>query len=299
MISGLLLIDKPKTLSSFDIVREVKKVFKNNKVGHFGTLDPIATGLLIIALGNATKFFDLFKGKPKTYFFEGKLGVRTDTFDITGKIIKEIEDKIVLTTNELKQAFNNFTGEIMQTPPMFSAKKHKGKPLYKLAREGKTIKREPVKVRIDNIALLDYNFPYFKGEITTSAGTYIRSIVNDIGELLGVGATLTELRRESIGEYKVEHALTLDEFKKYCKENKIFNYILPLETIFPEFPKIILSPRGAILAANGTLVPAEEVIKVEGVKSEFFKLFNDEGKFLCLAKPDLRKRIFRPVIVLK
>ncbi len=298
MISGLLLMDKPKELSSFDIVRKVKKVFKNSKVGHFGTLDPIATGLLIIALGNATKFFDLFKGKAKTYVFEGKLGVRTDTFDITGTILKETEG-VSLPAKELKAAMRNFVGEIMQTPPMFSAKKHKGKPLYKLAREGKTVEREPVKVRIDSIELLKYDSPYFSCEITTSAGTYIRSIVNDIGELLGMGATLTELRRTSIGEYRVEHALSLKEFKEYSTEDKIFNYILPLETIFPEFPKIILSPRGSMLAANGTLVPAEEVIKVEGVKSDYFKLFNDEGKFLCLAKPDLKKRIFRPVIVLK
>ena len=298
MISGLLLMDKPKELSSFAVVREIKKKFKNSKVGHFGTLDPIATGLLIIALGNATKFFDLFKGKSKTYVFEGKLGVRTDTFDITGSIIKEVKD-ISLPIKELKSAMRNFVGEIMQTPPMFSAKKHKGKPLYKLAREGKTVEREPVKVRIDNIELLEYTPPYFSCEITTSAGTYIRSIVNDMGELLGTGATLTELRRTSIGEYSVEHALSLKEFEEYSTEDKIFNYILPLETIFPESPKIILSPRGSMLAANGTLVPAEEVIKVEGVKSDYFKLFNDEGKFLCLAKPDLKKRIFRPVIVLK
>ncbi len=297
-ISGILLIDKPSGFSSFDIVRRVKKVFHGNKVGHFGTLDPIATGLLIVGIGKATKFFDLFKRDSKTYEAKAKLGLKTDTFDITGNVIKEIED-FVITKNELENALNSFLGESLQTPPMFSAKKFKGRPLYKLAREGKEVERKPVKIKIDFLKLTNYEPPYFNFIVSSSSGTYIRSLINDIGELLGVGATMVELRRTEVGGYKVEHALTLEEFDKEIKKGKIFNFVIPVEKIFPEFPKIIVSPRGEFLASNGAYVPAEEVLKVEGVSAEFFKLFNDEGKFLCLAEPEISKRAFKPVIVLK
>ena len=297
-ISGILLIDKPKEFSSFDVVRRIKKVFPKNKVGHFGTLDPIATGLLIIGIGKATKFFDLFKKESKTYRAKAQLGITTDTYDITGKIVKETKDFNV-SYNELTDALKSFIGETLQTPPMFSAKKFKGKPLYKLAREGKEVERKPVKINIDYLELLSYESPFFDFIVSSSSGTYIRSLINDLGELLGCGATMVELRRTEIGGYKVEHALTLDEFETEVKRGKIFNFIIPVEKIFPEFPKIIVSPRGEFLASNGALVPAEEVLKVEGVSDEYFKLFNDEGKFLCLAKPELTKRAFKPVIVLK
>ncbi len=297
-ISGILLIDKPKGFSSFDVVRRVKKVFPGNKVGHFGTLDPVATGLLIIGIGKATKFFELFKKDSKTYVAKAQLGIKTDTFDITGEIVKEVKDFSV-SEEELKDALNSFVGESLQTPPMFSAKKFKGKPLYKLAREGKEVKRKPVKIKIDYLRLLNYTPPYFEFIVSSSAGTYIRSLIDDIGELLGMGATMVELRRTEVGGYRVEHALTLEEFEREVKREKIFNFVIPVEKIFPEFPKIIVSPRGEFLASNGAYVPAEEVLKVEGVSAEYFKLFNDEGKFLCLAKPEINKRAFKPVIVLR
>jgi len=298
MISGLLLTDKPKGYSSYDVIREVKQFFPKIKIGHFGTLDPIATGLLILAFGSATKFFNIFKEKRKTYVGTIQLGLQTDTFDLTGKIIKEIKD-ISVSKKELQKILKRFEGEITQIPPMYSAKKYKGKPLYKFAREGKKIERKPVKISIDKIELLEFNPPFFEIEVVSSGGTYIRSIANDIGEILKTGAVLADLRRKKIGGYKVEHALTIDEIKKYSKEKNISKFIIPLETILPEYPKVILSVRGSILASNGTKVPAQEVLKVEGVSSEYFKLFNDQGKFLCLAKPNLEERIFEPVIVLR
>ena len=297
MIAGLLLLDKPQDASSFDMVREVKGILKVKKVGHFGTLDPMATGLLLIALDQATKFLDLFQERSKTYRATVELGVCTDTYDMTGTVLRR--KSVSVSEGELKEALNRFLGDILQVPPMFSAKKHQGQPLYKLAREGKSIEREPVKVRIESLNLTEFSSSSFSFDVTTSSGTYIRSLANDIGELLGTGAALSALRRIRIGDFHVEHAITLEDLRQSAEEENYLRYILPIESIFPEFPKIILTPRGAVLAANGAKVPLEEVAKVEGVRADYFKLFDDEGRFLCLAKPDIPQRVFRPVVMLQ
>lgn len=209
-----LLINKPAGWTSFDVVAYIRKQHpKKTKVGHAGTLDPFATGLLIVAIGReATKKLDEFKNLPKTYIATIKLGEISDTFDKTGKIKKYKKNIIekIFKKNINKEIVNNilkkFIGKQKQLPPMFSAKKINGQRLYELARQGKTIKRQKNKIEIFEIKLLEYNYPYLKIEIICSAGTYIRTLANDIGKNLGTGAYCEELTRTAIGPHSLSEA---------------------------------------------------------------------------------------------
>ncbi len=294
--SGILLVDKPEGPSSFEVVSSVKKCFKVKKAGHFGTLDPASSGLLIIALSKATKFFDIFRKKEKVYYVTIQLGIETDTYDKTGKIVKEAKN-IDVPLSELKLAIKNFIGEIEQVAPPFSAKKYKGKPLYEYAREGNPILPKPSKVFIHYIKLLKYEPPRFEIEVRCSSGTYMRSLAKDIGELLGVGAVMESLRRVKIGEYSLEDAVSFSKIKE-CDRRYLLKRAIPIEMLLREYPKVILSPRGSILAENGNIVPVDYVLKIEGGKKEYYRLFDDEGRFLALGKADINRRAFKPVIVL-
>ena len=219
---GTILIDKPFRWTSFHVVHKIRKALGVKKVGHAGTLDPMATGLLIICTGKKTKEISKYLELEKTYTGIITLGKITPSMDLETEIIEEksfndiTEEKILKTKEE-------FTGEIFQTPPMYSAVKHKGKSLYKLAREGKTVEREPRKVFVSNFEITKINLPDVFFEISCSKGTYIRAIANDLGKNLGCGAVLSSLRRTKIGSYKVEDALTIEEFRKRIKARNIFN----------------------------------------------------------------------------
>ncbi len=295
--SGIILVDKPEGPSSFDVVKKIRTCLKVKKAGHFGTLDPASSGLLIVALSKATKFFDIFKKKEKVYYVTVELGIETDTYDKTGKIIKKTE-KIDVSRDELESAIKNFIGEIEQIPPPFSAKKFKGKPLYEYAREGRPIIPKPSKVFIHYIKLFKYEPPIFEIEVRCSSGTYMRSLAKDIGELLGVGAVMYSLRRLKIGEYSLEKAISFSKIKE-CDEKFILKHAIPIEMLLTEYPKVILTPRGSILAENGNSVPVNYVLKIEGGKGEYYRLFDDEGRFLALGKAEINRRAFKPVIVLR
>jgi tRNA pseudouridine55 synthase len=208
---GILLIDKPKEWTSFDVVNKIKKVTQINKIGHTGTLDPFATGLLILLFNKYTKRQSEFTGLDKTYFAKIKLGATTKTFDPTSP-----EENLTTLDNlsnaEILSVIKSFEGIYMQVPPMFSAKKVKGERLYKLARQNKTVEIEPKAVQIYSINVNQIELPFVTFEVKCSKGTYIRSLANDIGEKLGVGAYLFELRRTQIGDFSVNNALNLEEF---------------------------------------------------------------------------------------
>ncbi|MCX6781604.1 MAG: tRNA pseudouridine(55) synthase TruB [Candidatus Magasanikbacteria bacterium] len=221
-----ILIDKPVGWTSFDVVNVVRKQaraeqgIKNIRVGHAGTLDPFATGLLIIGIGrDATKRLDEFKNLPKTYRATVQLGAVSDTDDPTGVITSSIynEDNRKISKEKIEKILKKFIGEQTQIPPMYSAKKIDGQRLYKLARAGKTVERQPQKIIIYNTRLIDYAWPELKIEVECSAGTYIRTLARDIGDALGVGGYCSELRRTKIGEYKVENASPAAVFDKSTK----------------------------------------------------------------------------------
>jgi tRNA pseudouridine55 synthase len=208
----MLLVDKPKGLTSSRVVQRIKKKF-NVKVGHTGTLDPLATGLLVVLTGKRTKNASLFLKLDKAYEVKVVLGIETDTFDSEGRVLRRSDSEV--TREELERAMKEFYGDIWQTPPLFSAKKMAGQKAYQLARKGISVEIPPKKVSIYSLELNEFQFPYFTFTCEVSSGFYIRSLAHDIGEKLGVGATVVEVRRTRVGPYHVEQAKSLEELLGY------------------------------------------------------------------------------------
>lgn len=200
----ILLIDKPKGITSFDVIRHLRKKLGVRKMGHAGTLDPLATGLLIIATGSATKEISRYMDLPKEYEVLIEFGKVSTTYDADGEISQGVLRDVSRT--EFEDNLKNFIGEILQTPPIFSAKKIAGVRAYDLARQGKEVKLEPRKIKIDRIEILKWDWPFVSLRINCGKGTYIRSLAHDIGKKLGCGGYVKELRRTAIGEFKVENA---------------------------------------------------------------------------------------------
>ena len=217
---AMALIDKQAGWTSFDVVAKLRRLTHIKKIGHAGTLDPFATGLLILCLGKATKQIFQFQDMTKKYSGMMKLGAVTDTYDPESEE-KDIKDVSKITNEEIIAAANDFVGDIMQVPPAFSAKKINGQPVYKLARRNIQFELKPVPVSIYNLSIIEINKPFVKFEVECSKGTYIRSLAKDIGDKLGCGAYLTELRRLKIGEYSVAQALSIQEIQQMNVETDL------------------------------------------------------------------------------
>jgi tRNA pseudouridine55 synthase len=219
---GFILINKPAGITSHDVVDKLREITKIKKIGHAGTLDPFATGLLILGIGREfTKKLSVFQKKNKEYIATLKLGAESDTFDKEGKIVEKKVEKIP-ERKEIEEVLKSFLGEIEQIPPAFSAKKIKGKKLYELARKGIKVEPKPQKVKIYEISILEYNFPYLKIKVKCSSGTYIRSLANDIGKKLGCGAYVEDLIRTKIGEFSIENAVELSKLTPQNWKNFLF-----------------------------------------------------------------------------
>ena len=208
-LNGLLLVNKPSGITSFNVVSIIRKKLNVKKVGHCGTLDPLAEGLMIVLVGKATKQQDKFMKQDKVYYAKIKLGIKTDTGDLAGTIVSQ-SDFSGITAEQIKTVCNSFIGEIEQEPPMYSALKVNGKKLYELARKGITIERKKRKITIYNIDILSFNGNEIEARIKCSSGTYIRVLAQDIGTKLNTDATLSYLRREQIGSYKLNNAVLLE-----------------------------------------------------------------------------------------
>ena len=236
MMDGLLIFDKEKGITSHDLVYKVRKKLGIKKVGHTGTLDPMATGVLVISIGKGTKTSDYILSSDKVYEAKIKLGVLTDSYDITGKILEE--ENVNFNEEEIKDALIKLTGKISQRPPIYSALKVKGKKLYEYAREGKDVEIKKRDVEIYKIELLDFNG---KDEFTiltkVSKGTYIRSLANDLGKSLGTYGTLTELRRTRSGSFKIEDAIKVSDFER-SSIDEIKEKILPMDLALIDFKRI-------------------------------------------------------------
>jgi tRNA pseudouridine55 synthase len=216
MIDGILLIDKEKGITSYDVIRKVKKVLgREQKIGHAGTLDPLATGLLILLLGKATKSMNTFHTYNKVYEVVGRLGFATDTQDIEGKIVYKDEKSIRPDIEDIKDIIEkNFLGDISQTPPRYSAKKIHGQKAYDLAREGKEFTLEKKDIHVSQFEVFEYVYPIIKCKIVCSTGTYIRTLIYDLGIILNTYATVIDLRRTSIGDFNVSEAISSKDIKK-------------------------------------------------------------------------------------
>lgn len=213
MISGFIVIDKPAGITSHDVVSRVRRILGIRKVGHTGTLDPFATGVLPVAVNDGTKVIPFLDEGVKRYQARMKLGIVTDTLDVTGRIVRQ-SDSSGTSKDALETAMNAFVGSISQVPPMYSAIKRDGQPLYKLARQGQEIEREPRQVLIHTLELLSFSSPWADFAVTCSRGTYVRSLADDIGSRLGCGATLEGLRRTASGPFDISASVTLEQLEQ-------------------------------------------------------------------------------------
>ena len=213
MLEGIVLVNKPAGITSHDVVSFIRRKFNMKRVGHAGTLDPMATGVLIMLLGKSTKLFDKFVAFDKAYRATLKLGTKTATADIMGKVLEE-KPFVGITAAQIETAFLQFTGEIEQKPPMVSAVKHKGERLYKLARQGKEVERIARKVRVDALKLLRFDLPEAEFFMTCSKGTYVRQLAEDVGDVLGCGACIAQIERTKVGPFDIAQAVTLEELNE-------------------------------------------------------------------------------------
>ncbi len=297
MISGLVVINKPKNISSHAVVKNIRKLFNIKKAGHFGSLDPMAEGLLLVGIGKATKFFNFYMKKKKLYSGIIKFGFSTSTYDMEGFPTSE-KKEVDLTNIDIDSLLSGFTGEILQVPPIYSAKKYKGKPSYKYARENKKIELKPVKVKIYSLKGEIINKDGLRFEAITSSGTYVRSIAHDLGQKIGVGAYLEELKREKIGEFGLDVAFSIEELVKNKNLLDITKFIIPIETLLPEFPKIIVNQVGRNAVLNGMPLLTKDVIKIFPAECDiYFRLFDEQGKLLAIAQKEENKMRFKSNIV--
>lgn len=278
-MNGVLNIFKPKGMSSFDAVRVVKKVAGTGKVGHTGTLDPEATGVLPICIGKATKIIDYIMNSEKVYEVTLKLGIRTTTYDLEGEILEE-RDCEHLTDIEILQAVNSFIGEYSQIPPMYSALKQNGVRLYELARKGIEVEREGRLITIYDIEDIKINNPYVSMKVSCSKGTYIRSLCYDIGEKLGVFATMTELNRAKTSVFAQEESININDL---TKEN-INEYILSMEKALEKYDKIIVHGKYVNLLINGVRVGDNRFTKDKVINEKLYRVYDEENNFIGLGK---------------
>lgn len=278
-MNGVLNIFKPKGMSSFDAVRVVKKVAGTGKVGHTGTLDPEATGVLPICIGKATKIIDYIMDSEKVYEVTLKLGIRTTTYDLEGEVLEE-RDPSHLTEEETLNAINSFKGEYSQIPPMYSALKQNGVRLYELARKGIEVERKGRLVNIYNLEDIKINNPYISMKVTCSKGTYIRSLCYDIGEKLGVFATMTQLNRAKTSVFSQEKSININEL---TKEN-INDYILSMEEALEKYDKIIVNKKYVKLLVNGVRVADGRFTKDKVINNKLYRVYDDENNFIGLGE---------------
>jgi tRNA pseudouridine55 synthase len=306
-MDGLILVDKPQKFTSHDIVLELRRLLQIKKIGHFGTLDPLATGVLILAVGKATRLFPFFSKEKKSYAGQIRLGFATETYDSFGQPTSAETQKLP-DESEICEAMKKLEGEVLQTPPLYSAKKYRGQPSYKLARGKKEVLLKPVKVFIHSFALQKYYSPCIEFAVQCSSGTFIRSLAHDLGQNLGCGAHLTELKRITSGHFKLSDCLTLDKIKGLTQQGRFEEFLIPLESLLPQFPKIILKETGALRARNGHCIFPEDIQKVllaerslplaSQEEKKIFRLFSLEGKLLGLARKEPDQKGLLPFLVL-
>ncbi|AFI86210.1 tRNA pseudouridine(55) synthase TruB [Aggregatibacter actinomycetemcomitans] len=290
-IHGVFLLDKPQGMSSNDIMQKVKRIFHANKAGHTGALDPLATGMLPICLGEATKFSQFLLDADKRYLVTAKLGERTDTSDAEGQVVET--RPINVKTPEILTALEAFRGDILQVPTMFSALKHNGKPLYEYARAGITVEREARPITIFELNFIEYNAPYLTLEVHCSKGTYIRTLVDDLGEVLGCGAHVTMLRRTAVADYPTEKMMSWDDLQALAEQQQdlavLDALLLPMDTAIAKLSALILDESQTQGIGFGQRIKFDNPSKRQGQ----VRLFSHENRFLGVAVID-ENNVIRP-----
>ncbi|GER93542.1 tRNA pseudouridine(55) synthase TruB [Dissulfurispira thermophila] len=276
----IINLNKDYGITSHDAVTSVKKLFKVRKAGHAGTLDPIATGVLLICLNEATKISPFLSNMDKEYIMTTKLGETTDTYDTEGRVIRKVQSShLNVQIKEIKEIIQRFIGEIEQVPPMYSAIKVSGEPLYKLARKGIEIERRPRKVIINSIEIISFKSPFLKLKVSCSKGTYMRSLCNDIGNAIGVGAHMVELIRTKIGHFHIENSAKISELP-----HKI-HAMYSIDSALNYLPEIILEGDNLRKAKNGNPITYVSDSPIhQFTHSPFIRLKNPEGRLFGIGK---------------
>lgn len=289
-MTGVICLDKPEGISSFFAVKKVSRLLDTKKAGHTGTLDPMATGVLVIMLGSCTRFIDFLPESEKSYTARVMLGKNTDTLDITGDILEEKD--VNVTEDKLKKTAEKFLGDILQVPPMYSALRKDGVRLYDLARQGVEVEREPRKVQIKELRIYDFDGSSFSMDVTCSAGTYIRSLAFDIGESLGTGACLTSLRRTAANGFSIDKSLTLEEIEKHLENEDIEKYILPIENALKSYEAVTVSEAQGKRFRNGGELDLNRIQK--DFCNSLYRIFAPDGSFLGLGEADTENNSLKP-----
>ena len=273
-MNGVLLVDKPAGWTSHDVVAKLRGVYGERRIGHAGTLDPMATGLLVVFLGRATKAVSFAEAQAKRYIARLRLGVVTDTQDTTGRVLSETVHTV--TASQLEAALNAFRGEIGQIPPMYSAIKVDGRRLYDVARRGGEVERKPRPVTIHRLELIGSADGDWLLDVTCSKGTYIRTLCHDIGAALGCGGTMAALRRISVGGYRVADAHTVEQLAAMPRE-RAEALLMPLDSVFQQYPSVVLTAEQERLCRNGSDFPCD-------APGETARFYGADGAFLMLGE---------------
>lgn len=294
-MNGIINVYKEKGYTSFDVVAKLRGILKQKKIGHTGTLDPDAVGVLPVCLGSATKLCDMLTDKKKEYIAELVLGKETDTQDITGHILKETE--VTCSEEEAVNAILSFIGDYDQLPPMYSAIKVDGKRLYELARQGKEVQRKTRPVTFYEIEILKMEFPFVRIRVLCSKGTYIRTLCHDIGQKLGCGAVMTSLERTRSGQFTKENAYTLEQIEKIRDEGSLDSIIIPVDSVFSELPRLIVTGETQNKILNGNLICINECKKLglsdcfsEGNKIRVYKENDNTCNFIAVYQYNKEKK---------
>ena len=293
-MDGIINVRKEKGFTSFDVVAKLRGILKMKKIGHTGTLDPDAEGVLPVCIGKATRVCDLLTDKDKVYEAVMLLGKETDTQDMTGTILKESE--VNLSIEEVKQCIESFVGEYAQIPPMYSALKVNGKKLYELARAGKEVERQARHVDLPAIEILEIKFPVVKFRVECSKGTYIRSLCADIGEKLCCGGTMQSLVRTRVGEFRLADALTLAQLQELRDTERLEEALLPTDRIFSDFPMLHVEEKWRKLIDNGNaFYPGQTVEQTTHPAGEWVRIYREDDSFVGIYVYDETKEWYKPV----
>lgn len=300
-ISGVLVIDKPSGMTSHDVVARVRRLLGIRQVGHFGTLDPFATGVLPLSVGKATRFAQFYLKSRKAYEGTMRLGFSTDTYDGTGTPTSE-EVPVSVEPETLEKLFREFTGRLMQTPPRYSAKRVGGKRAYELARQNKPVQLEPVEVEVYALELVSFDGTRASFAVECSGGTYVRSLAHDVGQRLGCGAHLDGLRRTTVAEFALDKSVTLEALEEAVREQAVQSCIVPLEALLPDCPELIVRGREEKSVRHGhkfELAQTERFGRGTGrvPAISLLKIMNPDRRLIAVAR-HVSGSIYHPDLVL-
>jgi len=301
-MDGILNVNKPAGKTSFGIVAIIKRLSGERRVGHAGTLDPAATGVLPVCLGQATRVVEYLMDSAKKYRAGIELGITTDTYDAAGTVEKR-SDISGITRAQLEEVLNSFRGKILQTPPMYSALKHRGKPLYELARNGITIERPQRRVEIHCIEVMEWQPPVVTVDVVCSRGTYIRSLAHDIGQALGCGAIVRDLIRLKYGTFEIEDAVSMTELETAFSEGYWQRFVYPMDHVLADWKAETVSDETAQAIRNGQpvdlkQVPGRDVEQtLEPAERDLCRVYTPNGRLLSLVRFEPATRQWRPVKV--